>query len=85
MTSSRIPSVAEGETAANSPGEQARIRCFLYKQHGPAPAFRNVGPQGMDLMRFPDSAGILHPSHYWGLYGPEIIICCNRWVVIWQA
>jgi len=60
VTSSRTPSVAEGETSARSPGQQALIRCLLYKKHGPAPEFRKVQPQGKDLIRLPDGAGILH-------------------------
>ena len=52
--------MAEGETSARSPGQQALIRCLLYKKHGPAPEFRKVQPQGKDLIRLPDGAGILH-------------------------
>lgn len=81
-TSSRISSVAKGETSANPSGEQALMWCLVYRQ--PLLSER----QGHRVWTLWDFQQVLRFSmhHISGvLYSPENIICCNTWMVIWQA
>lgn len=81
-TSSRISSVAKGEISANSPEEQALMWCLVYRQ--PLLSERQ-GHRAWTLGDFQLVLGFSMNHISGGFYSPQNIICCNRWMVIWQA